>query len=102
MMVPATIAVAFRRVNERGSSAKQRDYHSTHMRSTLLIVPIVCALLAPLNGEVIESTAAGFAVRNTTLIEAPPARVYAALTETVGGWWDPAHTFSHDARNLSL
>jgi hypothetical protein len=28
--------------------------------------------------------------------------VYAALTDGVGGWWDPAHTFSHNARNLSV
>jgi uncharacterized protein YndB with AHSA1/START domain len=73
------------------------------MRSSLLIVPILCAMLAPpLRGEVIESTAAGFSVRNAATITAPPAKVYAALTEKVGGWWDPAHTFSHDARNLSV
>jgi len=53
-------------------------------------------------GEVVETTAAGFVVRNTATINAPPAKVYAALTDRVGGWWDPAHTFSHDARNLSL
>jgi uncharacterized protein YndB with AHSA1/START domain len=35
-------------------------------------------------------------------INAPPAKVYAALTDGVGGWWDPAHTFSHNSRNLSL
>jgi uncharacterized protein YndB with AHSA1/START domain len=64
---------------------------------------ILFAFLAvPLRGEVIESTAAGFLVRNTAVINAQPAKVYAALTNGVSGWWDPAHTFSHDARNLSL
>jgi len=64
---------------------------------------ILCAILtSPLRGEVIESTAAGFLVRHTAAINAPPATVYAALTDGVGGWWDPAHTFSHDARNLSV
>src|SRR5262249_59602423 len=29
-------------------------------------------------------------------------KVYAALTDGVGAWWDPAHTFSRDARNLSI
>jgi uncharacterized protein YndB with AHSA1/START domain len=73
------------------------------MRSNLLIVPILCALLAaPVRTEVIESTAVGFSVRNAAEINAPPAKVYAALTDTVRGWWDPAHTFSHDASNLSL
>ena len=73
------------------------------MRSSLLIVPILCAMLpAAARGEVIETTAAGFSVRNAAVINAPPATVYAALAEKVGGWWDPAHTFSHDARNLSV
>ncbi len=29
-------------------------------------------------------------------------KVYTALTDAVAEWWDPAHTFSHDARNLSI
>jgi len=73
------------------------------MRSNIVTLAILFAVLAaPLRGEVIESTAAGFLVRNTAAINAPPAKVYAALTDGVGGWWDPAHTFSHNARNLSL
>jgi uncharacterized protein YndB with AHSA1/START domain len=73
------------------------------MRSNLVTLPIVCAMLAaPARGELIESTAAGFSARNVATINAPPATVYAALTDKVGGWWDPAHTFSHDARNLSV
>jgi len=73
------------------------------MRSNLLIVPILCAMLvAPVRGEVLETSAAGFSVRNAAAINAPPATVYAALTDKVGGWWDPVHTFSHDARNLSM
>jgi len=59
-------------------------------------------LTAPLRGEVIESTATGFAVRNAAAINASSANVYGALTSKVGNWWDPAHTFSNDARNLSI
>lgn len=73
------------------------------MRSNIVTLAIFFAFLtAPLRGEVLESTAAGFLVRNTAAINAPAAKVYAALTDGVGGWWDPAHTYSHDARNLSL
>ena len=73
------------------------------MRSNTVPLAILFAFLAaPLRGEVIESTAAGFLVRNTAAINAPPAKVYAALTDGVGDWWDPAHTFSHNAHNLSL
>src|SRR5437867_9784705 len=73
------------------------------MRSSIVTFAILFAILAaPLRGEVIESTAAGFLVRNTASISAPPAKVYAAITDGVGSWWDPAHTFSHNARNLSV
>ena len=73
------------------------------MRSSTVALAIVLAILAaPLRGEVIESTAAGFLVRNTAAINAPPAKVYGALTDGVARWWDPVHTFSHDARNLTL
>src|SRR5579864_644096 len=73
------------------------------MRSnTVTLAILFVTLAAPLRGEVIESTAAGFLVRNTASINAPPAKVYAALTDGVGGWWDPVHTFSHNARNLSV
>jgi uncharacterized protein YndB with AHSA1/START domain len=73
------------------------------MRRNFVSLPILCAMLAtPVRGEVIESTAIGFSVRNAAAINAPPAVVYATLTDKIGGWWDPAHTFSHDAHNLSL
>ena len=73
------------------------------VQANIVTVSILFVILAgPLRGEVVETTAAGFLVRNTAAMNAPPANVYAALTDKVGGWWDPAHTFSHDARNLSL
>src|SRR5260221_8176890 len=73
------------------------------MRSSIVTLAIgFWILAAPPRGEVTESTAAGFLVRNTAAINAPPAKVYAALTDGVGRWWDPAHTFSHDAHNLTL
>jgi uncharacterized protein YndB with AHSA1/START domain len=70
--------------------------------NTVTLAILFAILSVPLRGEVIESTAAGFLVRNAAAINAPPAKVYTALTDGVGRWWDPAHTFSHDARNLSL
>ena len=73
------------------------------MRSNHVIFAILVATFtAPLRGEVVESTPAGFLVRNTATINATPAKVYSALTDSVGGWWDPAHTFSLDSHNLSL
>ncbi|HEY8586888.1 MAG TPA: SRPBCC domain-containing protein [Rhodanobacter sp.] len=44
----------------------------------------------------------GFFVKHEVVINAPPAAVYEALVGHVGQWWNPQHTFSGDAENLSL
>jgi hypothetical protein len=52
--------------------------------------------------EIVSAAPAGFSVRQ--VIEAPgvpPPTVWAALSD-VAKWWDPEHTYSGDARNLSL
>lgn len=56
----------------------------------------------PAGAEVIESAASGFSVKSVARIAASPDRVYAALVQDVGRWWDPAHTYSGDSRNLSI
>jgi uncharacterized protein YndB with AHSA1/START domain len=53
-------------------------------------------------GEVIDSSAAGFTVRNVIQIAVPPEAVYDRLVHDVGHWWSPDHTFSGDALNLSI
>jgi uncharacterized protein YndB with AHSA1/START domain len=50
---------------------------------------------------VVESTPQGFAVEETAHIGASPAKLYAALTHPEN-WWNSEHTFSQDAKNLSL
>ncbi|HEX8234184.1 MAG TPA: SRPBCC domain-containing protein [Caulobacteraceae bacterium] len=51
--------------------------------------------------EVVAVDAAGFQIRNTVEVAAPPAKVWRALLEP-GDWWHPEHSWSGDARNLSL
>ena len=51
--------------------------------------------------EVVDATPAGFQVKETAEIAAPAAKVWAALGQ-VGGWWNSAHSWSHDAKNLTL
>jgi uncharacterized protein YndB with AHSA1/START domain len=51
--------------------------------------------------EVTSSDAGGFQVRIERKVLADPDRVYAALLD-IGYWWSPAHTYSGDARNLSI
>jgi uncharacterized protein YndB with AHSA1/START domain len=72
-------------------------------RSLLVMMAILAAAVAgPAHAEVIETSETGFLVRNAELINAPPLKVYSALIERIGSWWDPDHTFSGDSRNLSI
>jgi uncharacterized protein YndB with AHSA1/START domain len=53
------------------------------------------------NAAVVESNPQGFAIEERAHIDASPAKVYAALTHPEN-WWNSEHTFSQDAKNLSL
>jgi len=63
---------------------------------------LTCLLIAgAARPEVIDSQPGGFAVRESRVVAAPPARVWAVLVAP-GSWWSSDHTFSRDARNLTL
>jgi uncharacterized protein YndB with AHSA1/START domain len=49
-----------------------------------------------------EISANGFLVNLNVSINAPAAKVYDALVGQIGSWWNPEHTYSHDAKNLSI
>jgi Polyketide cyclase / dehydrase and lipid transport. len=49
-----------------------------------------------------QVTPTGFLVKIEANINAPAAKVYDALVGQVGSWWNPEHTYSHDAKNLSI
>jgi len=73
------------------------------------VVPMLAAfavggLTGPstVRAEVVSSAANGFEVRAQVELNATPEVVYKALVEKVGSWWDPAHTWSQDASNLSI
>ena len=55
----------------------------------------------PAVAAVVDSTAAGFLVREEAVMGAAPDSVYRAIAR-IGSWWHPDHTWSGDARNLSL
>ena len=44
----------------------------------------------------------GFLVKFDVSINAPAAKVYDAMVGQIGSWWNPEHTYSHDAKNLSI
>src|SRR5262245_65576433 len=49
-----------------------------------------------------QVTPNGFSVKFDVSVNAPAAKVYDALVGQVGSWWDSEHTYSHDAKNLSI
>ena len=44
----------------------------------------------------------GFLVKFDVSINAPAPKVYEVLVGHIGSWWNPEHTYSHDAKNLSI
>ncbi|HEY3131469.1 MAG TPA: SRPBCC domain-containing protein [Acidobacteriota bacterium] len=69
---------------------------------TLFLVLLFVAGSSGGNAEIIDSASNGFTVKTKVEISAPPAKVYSALVSEVGRWWDSAHTFSRDSRNLYI
>ena len=52
--------------------------------------------------EVADSSTDGFTVKTSITIQASPDEVYRRLVHNVGDWWNPQHTFSGDAHNLTI
>ena len=73
------------------------------MQSVLRVATLLSAIIATgISGaDVVGSSENGFELRNEALIAAKPPQVYAALLQ-IGSWWDSAHTYSGDSRNLWL
>lgn len=70
------------------------------MRALMILVAAAAAGSAA-RAEVVDVQPSGFEVRRAVHIAAAPGKVFAAIVE-VGRWWDPHHTYSGDAANLSL
>lgn len=66
-----------------------------------LAAAVLLVQLLSARAEVIEASSNGFALQRTIHIAATPERVYAALIQPAK-WWNPEHTFSGSAANLSL
>lgn len=67
------------------------------------IAPAIILFIAasPVTAEVKSSSPAGFEVQNKVMVSASSTDAYAALAR-VGEWWNPEHTYSGKAANLSL
>jgi uncharacterized protein YndB with AHSA1/START domain len=67
-----------------------------YLLGALALVAVASAQSAP------QVTPTGFLVKLEVNINAPVAKVYEALVGRIGLWWNPEHTYSHDAKNLSI
>jgi uncharacterized protein YndB with AHSA1/START domain len=65
---------------------------------------LAIALLMPalVRGDVADSAANGFTIKLAINIQATPTIVYDRLVHNVYQWWNPMHTFTGDARNLTI
>jgi hypothetical protein len=71
-------------------------------RVTLLMAFLGLAAHSSAQAEIVNAGPNGFNIRH--IVDAPnvaPPVVWAALTD-IAKWWDPEHTYSGDARNLTL
>jgi uncharacterized protein YndB with AHSA1/START domain len=68
-----------------------------------LLGSLALAILSPTPTQSApQVTSTGFLVNFEVSVNAPPAKLYDALVGQVGSWWNPEHTYSHDAKNLSI
>ncbi len=63
---------------------------------------LVTSVIPSARADVVTASESGFTTRNIAVIAASPTDVYRALVRDVARWWDPAHTYSKDAANLSI
>ncbi|HYE44144.1 MAG TPA: SRPBCC domain-containing protein [Caulobacter sp.] len=73
------------------------------MRKFLMaaVAACLCGLAAPAGAEVKLAAEGRLFLENTVVIDAPPAKVYAALGQ-IGAWWDSDHTYTGKASNMTM
>lgn len=71
------------------------------MKFPVMAAALAALVTAPAAAEVTRSTEIGFVSRNEVVVSATPKEVWLALISPAS-WWDKAHTWSGDAKNLTL
>jgi hypothetical protein len=71
------------------------------MRLAVLGGTLLLALAGPATAEVTDRSLAGFQATQKLSIAAPKARVWAAVPNPAA-WWNSSHSWSGDAKNLSI
>lgn len=71
------------------------------MKIVSAVLAMLCLFPVTSNGEVTAAAPTGFLVKRELAVAAPSAKVFSTLIE-IGRWWNPEHTFSGDAHNLTV
>ena len=71
------------------------------MKFRVMAAALAAFACVPAAAEVTRSTDIGFVSRNEVVVKASPKDVWLALISPAS-WWDSAHTWSGDAKNLTL
>jgi len=72
------------------------------MRQRSLGALILVMLPGTVGQSAPQVTPNGFLVKFEVSVNAPATKVYDALVGQIGSWWDSEHTYSGDAKNLSI
>ena len=60
------------------------------------------ALAIPATAEVVNITSNGFQLRHEVQLNIDTETAYELFVSQVGKWWNPAHTYTMDTKNLSI
>ena len=71
------------------------------LRVTAFVLLSLAFTRAEVAADVIDRSASGFTVKTTVAVAAAPQRLYQDLLSP-GAWWDKDHTYSGDAKNMTL
>lgn len=82
----------------------ERSLHKFRMTTMAIAFATVLGASAarPAFAELAAGLESGFEIRLTREVRTAPAVAYRVAVRDIGRWWDPSHTYSGNARNLSL
>jgi uncharacterized protein YndB with AHSA1/START domain len=67
----------------------------------IMIAVAALVFASPAGAEIVSASDTAFELSNSRVVAQSPDNVWRALL-ALPAWWDPAHTYSADARNLRL
>lgn len=67
----------------------------------LMFVAVALGLAAPARAELVSAGSNGFEIRHSVSLVLPTEQVFASFAR-IGEWWSADHTYSGEAKNLSL